>query len=160
MIMMILREVRYINISWLERRINMVFGKQFSIQTKGFSDIRDITSEVQDIVSKSKIKNGIVNIFAVGSTSSITTIEHEPALVEDMRDQLETFAPSTMRSRHSQTWGDDNGFSHIRATFMGPGLTAPVSDGSIILGTWQQIVVIDHDNRPRSRKVFVQVVGE
>ena len=138
----------------------MVFGEQFSIQTKGLSDIRDITGQVQDIVHKSGVKNGLVNVFAVGSTASITTIEYEPALVEDMRDQLEEFASSTMHSRHSQTWGDDNGFSHIRATFMGPGLTAPVSDGSVVLGTWQQIVVIDHDNRPRSRKIFVQVLGE
>ena len=138
----------------------MVFGEQFTIKTKGFSDIRDITGDVQDIVLKAKIKNGLVHIFAVGSTASVTTIEYEPALVEDMKDQLEKFASSTMHSRHSQTWGDDNGFSHIRATFMGSGMTAPVSGGSVVLGTWQQIVVIDHDNRPRSRKIFVQVLGE
>jgi secondary thiamine-phosphate synthase enzyme len=138
----------------------MVFGEYFSIQTKGFSDIKDITDEVQNIVGKSKIKNGLVNIFAVGSTASITTIEYEPALVEDVREHLEKFIPSTMRTRHSKTWGDDNGFSHMRATFMGPGLTVPVSKGSVVLGTWQQIVVIDHDNRPRSRKIFVQVMGE
>jgi secondary thiamine-phosphate synthase enzyme len=138
----------------------MVVGKQITLETKGFSDIRDITREVQEIVSKSAIKNGLVNIFAVGSTASITTVEYEPALVEDVKEQLEKFASSTMRSRHSETWGDDNGFSHIRATFMGPGLTAPVHEGSLVLGTWQQIVVIDHDNRPRSRKVFVQVMGE
>lgn len=138
----------------------MVYGKQFTIDTKGLSDIKDVTGEVQDIVSKSKIKNGLVHIFAVGSTASITTIEYEPALVQDMKDQLEEFASHTMHSRHSQTWGDDNGFSHIRATFMGPGMTAPVSGGVPVLGTWQQIVVIDHDNRPRSRKIFVQVIGE
>lgn len=138
----------------------MVSGAQFSIQTKGFSDIRDITADVRDIIKKSGIKAGLVTVFAVGSTASITTIEHEPALVEDMRDKLEEFAPHTMHSRHSQTWGDDNGFSHIRATFMGPGLTVPVSDGAAVLGTWQQIAVIDHDNRPRSRKIFVQVMGE
>lgn len=138
----------------------MVFGEYFSIHTAGYSDIKDITNEVQKIVLKSKIKKGLVNVFATGSTASITTIEYEPALVEDMKEQLEKFAPSTMHSRHSQTWGDDNGFSHIRATFMGPGLTVPVSDSTIVLGTWQQIVVIDHDNRPRSRKIFVQVMGE
>ena len=138
----------------------MVFGKQFSIQTKGFSDIKDITEEVQEIVIKSGIGSGLVHIFAVGSTASITTIEYEPALVEDMTEQLEKFASRTMHSRHSQTWGDDNGFSHIRATFMGPGLTAPVSDSHVVLGTWQQIVVIDHDNRPRARKIFVQVMGD
>jgi secondary thiamine-phosphate synthase enzyme len=138
----------------------MILGEFLSIRTRGFSDIKDITGQVQDVVLKSKIRSGLVNIFAVGSTASITTIEYEPALVEDMKEQLEKFASSTMHSRHSQTWGDDNGFSHIRATFMGPGLTAPVSDGNVVLGTWQQIVVIDHDNRPRSRKIFVQVMGE
>jgi secondary thiamine-phosphate synthase enzyme len=138
----------------------MVFGKQISVETKGFSDIKNITDDVQEIVHKSKISNGLVSIFAVGSTASITTIEYEPALVEDMKDQLEEFASRTMHSRHSQTWGDDNGFSHIRATFMGPGMTAPVSDGNVVLGTWQQIVVIDHDNRPRSRKIFIQIIGE
>ncbi len=138
----------------------MVFGKYFSIQTRGYSDIKDITNAVQDIISKSGIKNGLVNIFAVGSTASITTIEYEPALVEDVKEHLEKFVPRTLHSRHSQTWGDDNGFSHIRATFMGPGLTIPVSEGNIVLGTWQQVVVIDHDNRSRSRKIFVQVMGE
>jgi len=138
----------------------MVFGEEITIQTKGFSDIKDITGRVQDIVTKAGIGNGLVHIFAVGSTASITTIEYEPALVEDMVDQLEKFASHTMHSRHSQTWGDDNGFSHIRATFMGPGMTAPVSDSKVVLGTWQQIVVIDHDNRPRARKIFVQVMGE
>lgn len=142
------------------RRAIMIFGEYISIQTKGYSDISNITNDVQDIIRKAKIIKGLVNIFAVGSTASVTTIEYEPALVEDMQDHLEKFAPSTMHSRHSQTWGDDNGFSHIRATFMGPGLTAPVSEGSIVLGTWQQIVVIDHDNRPRDRKIFVQVMGE
>lgn len=138
----------------------MVYGDYLLIKTKGFSDIKDITSEVQKVVLKSGTKNGLVNIFAVGSTASITTVEYEPALVEDVRECLEKFASSTMHSRHSQTWGDDNGFSHIRATFMGPGLTVPVSEGKLVLGTWQQIVVIDHDNRPRSRKIFVQVMGE
>lgn len=142
------------------RRINMVFGEELTIQTQGFSDIKDITGRVQDIVTRAGIRNGLVHVFAVGSTASVTTIEFEPALVEDMVDQLEKFAPHTMHSRHSQTWGDDNGFSHIRAAFMGPGMTAPVSDSKVVLGIWQQIVVIDHDNRPRARKIFVQVMGE
>jgi secondary thiamine-phosphate synthase enzyme len=138
----------------------MVYGNTFSIQTKGFSDIKDITGRVGDIVAKSKIADGLVCVSIVGSTASVSTIEYEPALVEDFREELEKLAPKTMRSRHSMTWGDDNGFSHIRATFMGPSLTVPLSKGSLVLGTWQQIVVIDHDNRPRSRTVFVQVVGE
>jgi len=138
----------------------MVHGEQISLSTKGFSDIHDLTARVEQVVAKSGIQNGLVCVFAVGSTASVSTIEYEPALSEDFRDQLEKFAPHTLRTRHSETWGDDNGFSHIRATFMGPGLTVPVHDGNLVLGTWQQIVLIDHDNRPRSRKVFVQVIGE
>lgn len=137
-----------------------VFGDYISVQTRGYSDIKDITVSVRDIVTRSGIKDGLVNVFSVGSTASVTTAEYEPALVEDIQEHLEKYASSTMRSRHSQTWGDDNGFSHIRATMMGPGLTVPLSGGSVILGTWQQIVLIDHDNRPRSRKIFVQVLGE
>ena len=138
----------------------MVFGEQFSISTKGHSDIIDITDNVRRIVSQSSIKNGLVTIFVVGSTASVSTIEYEPALVEDVRDMLEKLVPSDIESRHSQTWGDDNGYSHMRATLMGPSITAPVSSGKVVLGTWQQIVVIDHDNRKRQREVFVQVIGE
>ncbi|MDD3818787.1 MAG: secondary thiamine-phosphate synthase enzyme YjbQ [Actinomycetota bacterium] len=138
----------------------MVYGKKIIISTRGFSDIRDITDEVRAVISKSGIKDGLVNITVVGSTASVSTIEYEPALVEDVRDQLEELIPSTKRTRHSQTWGDDNGFSHIRATLMGPGITLPLSGGGLVLGTWQQIVIIDHDNRPRSREVFVQIIGE
>ncbi len=138
----------------------MVYGESFTIQSGGFSDIKNITDQVRRAVSKSGLKNGLVNVFVIGSTASISTIEYEPALVEDVKEQLENLIPRTLPSRHSQTWGDDNGFSHIRATLMGPGLTAPVAGGAVLLGTWQQIVVIDHDNRPRSRKIFVQVMGE
>jgi secondary thiamine-phosphate synthase enzyme len=138
----------------------MVHGEQFSISTKGNSDIVDITDKVRQIVSQSLVKNGIVTVFVVGSTASVSTIEYEPALVQDVRDMLEKIVPSDMESLHSQTWGDDNGFSHMRATLMGPCLTAPVSGAKVVLGTWQQIVVIDHDNRGRRREIFVQVMGE
>lgn len=138
----------------------MVFSKKITLSTKGFSDIKNITDQVIDIINQSGIKNGLVGVFAIGSTASVSTVEYEPALVEDVRQQLEEFIPSNKHTRHSQTWGDDNGFSHIRATFMGPGITVPLSDGGLVLGTWQQIVVIDHDNRPRSRDIFVQVLGE
>ena len=137
-----------------------IHGTRIVISSKGFSDIRDITRIVQDEVSKAKIREGLVNIFVIGSTASVSTIEYEPALVEDMKDCLEKFVPHAAKTRHGETWGDDNGFSHIRATFMGPGITVPVSEGELVLGTWQQIVLIDHDNRPRKREVFVQVLGE
>jgi secondary thiamine-phosphate synthase enzyme len=138
----------------------VVFGREIVIETKGFSDISNITNEVDGITAESGIKNGLVNVFVVGSTATVSTMEYEPALAEDIRDQLEEFVASDKTTRHSKTWGDDNGFSHIRATFMGPGITIPLNNGRMVLGRWQQIVVIDHDNRPRSRKIFVQVMGE
>jgi len=138
----------------------VVFGREVNIETQGFSDIRNITSEVDAVAAGSGIKDGLVNISVIGSTASVTTTEYEPALVEEIRDQLEEFVASDKLTRHSKTWGDDNGFSHIRAAFMGPGITVPLSNGKMILGKWQQIVVIDHDNRPRSRRVFVQVMGD
>lgn len=138
----------------------MVHTGTISIRSQGFSDIIDVTRQVQSIITESGMQSGIANVFMSGSTASVSTIEYEPALVADMQEQLEKFASRTMKSRHSETWGDDNGFSHIRATFMGPGMTAPFSNGHLMLGTWQQIVVIDHDNRPRTREVVVQLVGE
>jgi secondary thiamine-phosphate synthase enzyme len=138
----------------------MVHGEYMSVATRGFSDVCDITEHVNDILHTSKIRNGLACVFVVGSTASVSTIEFEPALAQDFRDQLEKFVPHSMPTRHGETWGDDNGFAHIRATLMGPGITVPVADGKLVLGTWQQIVIIDHDNRSRSRKVFVQVMGE
>ncbi len=140
--------------------LTMIFGKEISLKTQGFSDVKDITGNVRQIINESGIQAGIVNISVIGSTASVTTIEYEPALVQDVQNELDKWIPSTLHSLHSQTWGDDNGFSHIRATFMGPGITLPVVDGTALLGVWQQIVVIDHDNRPRSRRVYVQVMGD
>ncbi len=137
-----------------------VHGETITISSKGFSDIHDLTEHVRKIVQTSGISNGIVTVFVIGSTASVSTIEFEPALVEDVKEYLEKLVPHTARTRHGDTWGDDNGFSHVRATFMGPGITVPVSDGEPALGTWQQIALIDHDNRARRREVFVQVVGE
>lgn len=138
----------------------MVFGKEITLQTHGYSDIHDITDRVQKIIQESGVVHGLVNVAVIGSTASVSTIEYEPALVQDVQQALEQWISSKMPSRHSQTWGDDNGFSHIRATLMGPGLTLPVVDSNVLLGTWQQIIVIDHDNRPRSRRVYVQVIGD
>ena len=138
----------------------MTYSKIVRLSTKGFSDIIDMTSKVEHTIAESGIREGIVNISAIGSTASITTMEFEPALVEDFREKLEQLISSTERSRHSETWGDDNGFSHMRASLMGPGITMPVSGGKLVQGTWQQIVYIDHDNRPREREVFVQIIGE
>ncbi len=138
----------------------MIYGRIITLPTAGFSEIHDITNQVQEVAGESELTEGIVNVFAIGSTASITTIEFEPALVADMEEALEKLWPKAMPTRHGSTWGDDNGFSHLRASFMGPGLTMPLHECKLVLGTWQQIVVIDHDNNPRQRKIFVQVMGE
>jgi secondary thiamine-phosphate synthase enzyme len=138
----------------------MVHGAQITLQSEGYSDVHDITDEVRRIVRDSGLQDGIACVFNIGSTGTITTIEYEPALVRDLQEHLEKVLPRTMRSHHSATWGDDNGFSHLRATTMGPGITVPFANGELQLGTWQQIVVVDHDNRPRQRRVYVQVLGE
>ena len=137
----------------------MVYGKTITISTIGFSDIINVSDQVQSIVSASGIQDGLAAVTVIGSTASVTTIEYEPALVEDMKELFEKIIPRTIRSRHSETWGDDNGFSHMRASLMGPGITLPVVDGRVLLGTWQQIVVVDHDNRPRKRDVRIQITG-
>jgi secondary thiamine-phosphate synthase enzyme len=138
----------------------MITGTEIVVLTRGFSDIHDLTSEVEAAVIEAGVKEGLVNVFAVGSTASVTTIEFEPALAADMTEALEKLWPTEMPTRHGSTWGDDNGFSHLRASFLGPNITVPVHRGKLVLGTWQQIVVIDHDNNPRERRVFVQVVGD
>ena len=138
----------------------MIHGTEIRVKTRGFSDIRDLTAEVRRVVDESGVAEGVVNVFAVGSTASITTIEFEPALVADMTEALEKLWPRDQPTRHGTTWGDDNGFSHLRASFMGPNITVPVHRGAPVLGTWQQIVVVDHDNGSRDRRIFVQVVGE
>jgi secondary thiamine-phosphate synthase enzyme len=138
----------------------MVVGESLRVRTKGLSDVVNVTPEVKAMVRKSGVREGIVNVSVVGSTASVSTIEFEPALVQDMQEALERLVPRTVASRHSQTWGDDNGFSHMRATLMGPSITVPIVAGNPRVGTWQQIVVVDHDNRPREREVYVQVMGE
>jgi secondary thiamine-phosphate synthase enzyme len=130
------------------------------ISTKGNDDVVDITSKVAEIVSGSKIKGGLVNVFVSGSTASVTTIEYEPGLIKDIKVLGERLAPSNEDYSHNDTWGDGNGHSHIRASVIGPSLTVPFAKGKMALGTWQQIVVIDHDNRARSRDILVQIMGE
>jgi secondary thiamine-phosphate synthase enzyme len=137
-----------------------IITKDLHLNTEGFSDIHNLTPKVDAIVKETGFSDGFCHIHAVGSTASISTMEFEPALVKDIKEKLEDFASQNMKSHHSETWGDDNGFSHIRATFMGPGITVPIRDGKCILGTWQQIVVLDHDNQSRKRHVIVQVVGK
>jgi len=136
------------------------FSRKIGFHTKGRDDVVDITSEVSEAVSGSGIGSGTATVFVVGSTASVTTVEYEPGLVKDIKELLGKLIPSGVDWAHNQTWGDGNGHSHLRASIIGPSLMVPVVDGGMTLGTWQQIVVIDHDNRPRNREVVIQIVGE
>ena len=137
-----------------------VHSGEISIETDGEVDIVDITSDVQGVVKKSKIQDGIVCVFVPGSTGTITTIEYEPGLMKDLPRALEKIAPKGIRYDHHETWHDDNGHSHVRASLMGPSATFPVKKGKVIHGTWQQIVFVEFDTRPRNRRITVQIVGE
>lgn len=138
----------------------MILSETVSLSTKGFVDIQDITSRVGATVEKARIKNGTVTIFCPGSTGSVTTIEYESGVLEDLKNAIERIAPSNISYAHDERWSDGNGFSHVRAALLGPSLTVPIIEGGLALGTWQQVVFIDFDNRSRRRKIVVQVMGE
>jgi secondary thiamine-phosphate synthase enzyme len=138
----------------------MISTNTISIKTKGFSDTIDITDEVAKIVEQSGIENGLVTIFCHGSTGTITTIEFESGVIKDLQRVLEKIAPSNVPYEHDKRWGDGNGFSHVRAALMKPSLSIPFIKKKLILGTWQQIVFIDFDNRARHREISVQIIGE
>ena len=137
-----------------------VYNSKIRISTKGENDILDITDEVQEIVSRSELKEGICNIFVAGSTGTISTIEYEDGLKYDFPKALEKIAPKNQEYKHHLTWGDDNGRSHVKATLMGSSFTLPFQNGRILHGTWQQIVFIELDTRSRNRDLIVQLVGE
>jgi secondary thiamine-phosphate synthase enzyme len=132
----------------------------FSLKTSGDSDLIDITGEVTKVLRDSGISSGIVTIFVPGSTAGVTTIEYEEGAVRDFQAAIERIAPKGIHYQHDARWGDGNGYSHIRASLLGPSLTVPFSSSKLLLGTWQQIVLIDFDNRPRTRRVLIQVLGE
>ncbi len=133
---------------------------ELNFKTNGEVDIIDITNDIQKIINKSKIKNGIACIFVPGSTGSVTTIEYEPGLKKDLPRALQKIAPKGEHYDHHETWHDDNGHSHVRASLMGPSLTIPLKDGILIHGTWQQIVFVELDTRARNRNIIVQIVGD
>ncbi len=138
----------------------MVFSYEFSVDTRGFCDIHDITPEVKKAVDISGISNGLVCVFVNGSTAGVTTCEYEPGLVKDLKEAFERLAPQSGEYHHNMAWGDGNGFSHVRASLLGAGMCVPLSGGRLILGMWQQIILVDFDNRKRRREVIVQIVGE
>jgi len=137
-----------------------VVTKEITLQSRGNCDIIDITSEVARRVEKCGTDNGIVILFVVGSTAGLTTIEYEPNLVSDFKDMWDRVIPQGIPYEHDKTWGDGNGHSHVRASTLGASLTVPFMIKRLALGTWQQIIFVDFDNRPRSRKIAIQILGE
>ncbi len=131
-----------------------------NLSTKGFSDCRDITQDVESTVRESGVRNGLATVMVSGSTAAVTTIEFESGAVNDLKQALERLAPTDIEYAHNLRWGDGNGFSHVRAALMRPSLGVPVVEGKLCLGTWQQMILLDFDNRPRSRSILVQVMGE
>jgi secondary thiamine-phosphate synthase enzyme len=136
--------------------------KTFNIQlsTNGNADIQDITTKVETEVLRSEIVNGTITVFCPSSTSSVTTIEYENGCLSDFKRLFDEIVDPTRPYAHNLRWGDENGYSHIRAALLGPSLTVPFSDRKLLLGTWQQIIFVDFDNRPRQRQLILQVVGE
>jgi secondary thiamine-phosphate synthase enzyme len=138
----------------------MIVTQQIELKTRGHGDLHDITSEVARHVRDSGIRSGIVTLFTPSSTSALTTIEYESGVVRDLAETLERMVPSDIDYHHNLRWGDGNGYAHVRHALLGPSLTVPFMDARLHLGTWQQIVFIDFDNRPRQRALVVQIMGE
>lgn len=138
----------------------MVVTKTFEISTDGQGDAKDITRNVAAAVSASTVRAGTATVFLTGSTAGVTTIEFEPGAVADLDGVFERLAPRDGQYDHHLRWGDDNGSSHVRAALLGPSLTVPFIDGRLTLGTWQQVVLLEFDTRPRTREIVVQIVGE
>ncbi len=138
----------------------MILQHKIRLQTKGFNDITDITPQLKKILEQSQFTDGHLIVFVSGSTGGLTTLEYEPGLLRDIPEMLEKIAPMQGSYHHDQTWHDGNGYAHLRAALIGPSLTIPFHTGKMQLGTWQQVVFIDFDNRARQRALHVQIYGE
>jgi secondary thiamine-phosphate synthase enzyme len=138
----------------------MVRSERFGVSTRGDGDLIDLTGHVRRCVASSGITNGVAVVFVPGSTAGVTTIEYEPGLAHDFPEMMERIAPRNIPYRHHERWGDDNGHAHCRASLLGPSVSIPFQKGELLLGTWQQIVLVDFDTRPRQREVVVQILGE
>ena len=137
-----------------------IINKHLSLSTRGMNDILDITSDVQEMLDQTGLMNGQVTVFVSGSTGGVTTLEFEPGLIKDLPEALEKIAPMGANYHHDMRWHDGNGFSHVRSALIGPSLNVPFEAGRLALGTWQQIILIDFDNRPRNRDLTIQFLGE
>jgi secondary thiamine-phosphate synthase enzyme len=137
-----------------------VITRTIHVKSKGENDMINITEEVGKEIASSKLSNGIVVVFVVGSTAAVTTIEYESGLREDFPRMLSRIAPKEIEYAHQKMWHDGNGHSHVRASLIGPSLTIPFKDGALILGTWQQLVVVEMDIRSRQREIILQIIGK
>lgn len=137
-----------------------VFTQTLRFSTQGNTQVLDITPQVQEVVQRSGLRQGIVTVFVPHSTCGLSTMEYEPGCIQDLQRLFASWIPEEYPYAHNQRWGDDNGHAHLRATLVGPSLTIPLVDGRLTLGTWQQIILVDFDNRPRERRVVVQILGE
>ena len=138
----------------------MIHHCEIELQTNGNADMHDLTPHVERMVRKIGLKDGLVTLFTPSSTSALTTIEYESGALDDLRRALDQIAPVDANYRHNMRWGDGNGHAHLRAALLGPSLTIPVVEGELTLGTWQQILFIDFDIRPRRRRLILQAIGE
>ena len=138
----------------------VAFNKTLTISTSGQDDAHDLTPQVAAAVAESRVEAGLATVFVAGSTAAITTIEFEPGAIADLNQVFESLAPRAGTYRHHLRWGDDNGSSHVRAALLGPSVTIPVVDRQLTLGTWQQIMLLEFDTRPRRREVVVQILGD
>jgi secondary thiamine-phosphate synthase enzyme len=137
-----------------------IINDRISVKTRGAGDLINITEEIADRLAATKLSTGHVIVFHIGSTAAITTFEYEPGMIKDMQELYEKIAPRSRHYHHDETWGDANGFSHLRAALQGPSLTIPFQDGELLLGTWQQVVLAEFDNKARTRQIVVQIIGE
>ena len=137
-----------------------IITEKVYLNTKGNPDLINITEDIERILGSTNLNRGSVTVFVIGSTAAITTFEYEPGLIKDMEAFYEKLIPCNKSYQHDATWGDANGFSHLRAALQGPSLTIPFDEGKLVLGTWQQVVLAEFDNRPRKRQVVVQIIGE
>jgi len=138
----------------------MIIQKKLELNTKGFNDIVDITPQIQNYVSESQINDGYILVFVPGATGGLTTIEYEPGLLQDLPELMEKIAPMNKSYNHDKTWHDGNGYAHLRSALIGPDITIPIQENKLVLGTWQQVVFLDFDNRERKRRLHIQISGE
>jgi len=138
----------------------MIYQREIQVKTTGHRQMHELTDEVAQVVSESRIRSGVANIFNVGSTGAIGTIEFEPGLQQDLPAILDKLFPPSRDYGHEQAWHDGNGHSHLQATMLGPSLTVPIKDGKLLLGTWQQVFHLECDIKPRNRAIIITVIGE